>query len=182
MKGLKVKTNLTGFRRNISLPRHAVPDGVGDRHMHVVGPVKRLSVSRNIVVQPSFFAKDSAARRRSASAFSYRSSPPWPACGAPLTVYGIHQASASSQDADVVMFVYRDEYYIGQREPKIIGFDNEERFQTAYAKWQSDMDQLHNIAELIIAKQRHGPIGRIRLFFEAEFTRFADLDPVHTGE
>src|SRR5271157_3451624 len=86
------------------------------------------------------------------------------------------------QDADVVMFVYRDEYYIAQWEPKIIAFDNEERFQSAHAKWQSDMDQVHNIAELIIAKQRHGPTGRIKLFFEAAFTRFADLDAKHSGK
>jgi len=70
----------------------------------------------------------------------------------------------------------------GQREPKIIAFDNEEKFQSAHAKWQSDMDQVHNIAELIIAKQRHGPTGRIKLFFEAEFTRFADLDAKHSRE
>ena len=44
------------------------------------------------------------------------------------------------------------------------------------------MDEVHNIAELIIAKQRHGPTGRIKLFFEAEFTRFADLETAHTGE
>ena len=80
------------------------------------------------------------------------------------------------------MFVYRHEYYIAQREPKIIGYDNEDKSQTAHAKWQSDMDQVHNIAELIIAKQRHGPTGRIKLFFEAEFTRFADLDAKHSTE
>ena len=44
------------------------------------------------------------------------------------------------------------------------------------------MGQVHNIAELISGKQRHGPTGRIRLFFEAEFTRFADLDMAHMGE
>src|SRR5208283_3222057 len=94
----------------------------------------------------------------------------------------LRESGTIEQDADVVMFVYRDEYYIAQREPKIIAFDNEERFQSAHAKWQSDMDQVHNIAELIIAKQRHGPTGRIKLFFEAEFTRFADLDAKHSRE
>ena len=94
----------------------------------------------------------------------------------------LRESGTIEQDADVVMFVYRDEYYIAQREPKIIAFDNEEKFQSAHAKWQSDMDQVHNIAELIIAKQRHGPTGRIKLFFEAEFTRFADLDAKHSGE
>ena len=94
----------------------------------------------------------------------------------------LRESGTIEQDADVVMFVYRDEYYIAQREPKIIAFDNEEKFQSAHTKWQSDMDQVHNIAELIIAKQRHGPTGRIKLFFEAEFTRFADLDAKHSGE
>ncbi len=48
-------------------------------------------------------------------------------------------------------------------------------------KWQSDMEAVHNKAELIIAKQRHGPTGKIPLFFEGEFTRFADLDVAHGG-
>jgi len=94
----------------------------------------------------------------------------------------LRESGTIEQDADVVMFVYRDEYYIAQWEPKIIAFDNEEKFQSAHAKWQSDMDQVHNIADLIIAKQRHGPTGRIKLFFEAAFTRFADLDAKHSGK
>src|SRR5271166_2073016 len=94
----------------------------------------------------------------------------------------LRESGTIEQDADVVMFVYRDEYYIAQREPKIIAFDNEEKFQSTHAKWQSDMDQVHNVADLIIAKQRHGPTGRIKLFFEAAFTRFADLDAKHSGE
>ena len=48
-------------------------------------------------------------------------------------------------------------------------------------EWQRQMDRVHNQADLIIAKQRHGPTGTIQLFFEAEFTRFADLDRVHSG-
>jgi replicative DNA helicase len=46
-------------------------------------------------------------------------------------------------------------------------------------KWKSDMGSVYNKAELILAKQRHGPTGKIELFFEGEFTRFADLDTVH---
>ena len=56
------------------------------------------------------------------------------------------------------------------------------RPSSAHAKWQPDIDQVHNIAKLIITKQRHGPTGRIKLFFEAEFTRFANLDPTHTED
>ena len=79
----------------------------------------------------------------------------------------------------MVMFVYRDEYYLQQRAPKQMAFDTEDKFQTALDKWQRDMEQVHNQAELLIEKQRHGPTGKIDLLFEGEFTRFADLDLRH---
>jgi replicative DNA helicase len=93
----------------------------------------------------------------------------------------LRESGSIEQDADAVMFVYRDEYYLAQRAPKQMGFENEDKFQTALSKWQQDMEQVHNKAELIVAKQRHGPTGKIDLFFEAEFTRFGDLDQVHSG-
>jgi replicative DNA helicase len=93
----------------------------------------------------------------------------------------LRESGSIEQDADAVMFVYRDEYYLQQREPKQIAFDNEEKFQNALEKWQRDMEQVHNKAELLLEKQRHGPTGKIDLFFEGEFTRFADLDFVHGG-
>ena len=79
-----------------------------------------------------------------------------------------------------MMFIYRDEYYLEQRMPKIAAFENEEKFQSAMDEWQQQMARVHNQADLIIAKQRHGPTGTIQLFFEAEFTRFADLDRAHS--
>jgi replicative DNA helicase len=79
------------------------------------------------------------------------------------------------------MFIYREEYYQSQKMPKQIAFDSDERFQAAMDKWQKDMDSVHNQAEVIIGKQRHGPTGSIRLFFEAEFTRFDNLDLEHSG-
>jgi replicative DNA helicase len=91
----------------------------------------------------------------------------------------LRESGTIEQDADVVMFVYRDEYYLQQRTPKQTGFDSDDKFQTALDKWQQDMEQVHNKAELFIAKQRHGPTGKIDLFFEGEFTRFADLDSNH---
>ncbi|HUZ65076.1 MAG TPA: replicative DNA helicase [Acetobacteraceae bacterium] len=91
----------------------------------------------------------------------------------------LRESGTIEQDADSVSFVYRDEYYLMQRAPKQMAYDSEDKFQSALDKWQHDMEQVHNRAELIIAKQRHGPTGKIDLFFEAEFTRFADLDQHH---
>ncbi len=79
-------------------------------------------------------------------------------------------------------FIYRDEYYLKQREPKQMAFDSDDKFHAQHEKWQRDMEAVHNKAELIIAKQRHGPTGKIDLFFEAEFTRYADLDQAHSGD
>ncbi len=93
----------------------------------------------------------------------------------------LRESGSIEQDADAVMFVYRDEYYLQQRAPKQMAFDNEEKFQNALEKWQRDMELVHNKAELLLEKQRHGPTGKIDLFFEGEFTRFADLDTVHEG-
>jgi replicative DNA helicase len=91
----------------------------------------------------------------------------------------LRESGTIEQDADCVMFVYRDEYYLQQRAPKQQGFDSDDKFHAALDKWQQDMERVHNRAELIIEKQRHGPTGKIDLMFEGEFTRFADLDLVH---
>jgi replicative DNA helicase len=79
----------------------------------------------------------------------------------------LRESGSIEQDADVVLFVYREEYYLKNKEPKP---GTEE-----YFKWQSAMDQVHGKAEVIIGKQRHGPTGTIQLAFQAEVTRFADL-------
>ena len=88
----------------------------------------------------------------------------------------LRESGAIEQDADVVMFVYREEYYLARKEPKE---DTPE-----HLTWQAEMDKVHNIAEVIIGKQRHGPIGNVALQFEPEFTRFRDLvldDHLPTG-
>jgi replicative DNA helicase len=94
----------------------------------------------------------------------------------------LRESGSIEQDADAVMFVYRDEYYLQQRAPKEMAFDNSEKYQGAVEKWQRDMEAVHNKAELLLEKQRHGPTGKIDLFFEGEFTRFADLDQVHGAD
>jgi replicative DNA helicase len=91
----------------------------------------------------------------------------------------LRESGSIEQDADVVMFVYRDDYYLKQREPKEAAFDGGDKYQAAMDRWKTDMERAHNKADLIIAKQRHGPTGTIPLFFEAEFTRFGDLDVTH---
>ncbi len=80
----------------------------------------------------------------------------------------LRESGSIEQDADVVMFVYRGEYYKEREKP---GEDNLE----AMARWQEDMEHLHGKAEVIIGKQRHGPIGSVDLSFEGQFTRFGNL-------
>jgi replicative DNA helicase len=94
----------------------------------------------------------------------------------------LRESGTIEQDADVVMFVYRDEYYLEQRRPKLAAFDNAEKFGEAERKWQEQMAAVHNKAEVIIGKQRHGPTGTVELFFEGEFTRFANLDQLHAED
>jgi replicative DNA helicase len=84
----------------------------------------------------------------------------------------LRESGSIEQDADVVMFVYREEYYVGREEPPM---DKAE----AYAKWQADMERVHNIGEVIIAKHRNGPIGNVKLHFNGNLTQFTDLDTHH---
>src|SRR5215203_1457336 len=83
----------------------------------------------------------------------------------------LRESGSIEQDADVVLFVFREEYYLKNKEPKP---GTEEHF-----KWQSDMDQSHGRAEVIIGKQRHGPTGTVQLAFQAEVTRFTNLADEH---
>ncbi|GAA0288610.1 replicative DNA helicase [Rhodovulum strictum] len=80
----------------------------------------------------------------------------------------LRESGSIEQDADVVMFVYREEYYKEREKP---GEDNLE----AMAKWQEVMERCHGKAEVVIGKQRHGPIGTVELSFEGRFTRFGNL-------
>ncbi len=84
----------------------------------------------------------------------------------------LRESGSIEQDSDVVMFIYREEYYLSRSQPDMEDADK-------FAKWQERMDKAHNIAEILIAKQRHGPIGNIHLFFDGNLTRFADLDRAH---
>jgi len=83
----------------------------------------------------------------------------------------LRESGSIEQDADVVMFVFREEYYLANKEPR--------PGTPEYEKWQIEMSQVHGQAEVIIGKQRHGPTGTVKLQFEANVTRFADLNAEH---
>ncbi|MBT4888728.1 MAG: replicative DNA helicase, partial [Rhodospirillales bacterium] len=87
----------------------------------------------------------------------------------------LRESGSIEQDADVVMFIYRDEYYLEKIRPK----ESSDRFVDEIAKWEDRMEKCRNQADVIIAKQRHGPVGTASLFFLGEFTRFSDLDMHH---
>ena len=79
----------------------------------------------------------------------------------------LRESGSIEQDADVVMFVFREEYYLARSEPSE---GTEEHLQ-----WQEEMEKLHGKAEVIIGKQRHGPIGTVKLSFNPELTKFGNL-------
>jgi len=83
----------------------------------------------------------------------------------------LRESGSIEQDADVVIFVYREEYYLKNKEPKP-GTDE-------YLQWEVNMNEVRGKAEVIVAKQRHGPTGTVSLGFQGEFTRFFDLAPEH---
>jgi replicative DNA helicase len=80
----------------------------------------------------------------------------------------LRESGSIEQDADIVMFVFREEYYREREKPSDSDLD-------AMAKWQQIMEQVHGKAEVILGKQRHGPIGTVELSFEGQFTRFGNL-------
>jgi replicative DNA helicase len=87
----------------------------------------------------------------------------------------LRESGSIEQDADMVWFIYREDYYVGAKEPKIPQGDGDVKAAEAHAAWASEMERVHGLAELIIAKQRHGATGKVRLRFEPKITRFTDL-------
>ena len=78
----------------------------------------------------------------------------------------LRESGSIEQDADVVMFVYREEYYLERKEPKLGSIE--------HAEWQSKMNEILGSADLMIGKQRHGPTGNVKVEFEAIYTKFKD--------
>jgi replicative DNA helicase len=88
----------------------------------------------------------------------------------------LRESGSIEQDADVVMFVYREEYYLSRAVPTQREAESTEKFQERYQQWFERCQASHNKAEIIIAKQRHGPIGNVHVQFDASFGRFFNLE------
>lgn len=79
----------------------------------------------------------------------------------------LRESGSIEQDADIVMFIFREDYYLMRKRPKEGTVEHE--------KWQNEMDNVMNVTELIIAKQRNGPIGAVKVHFDSKTTRFTDF-------
>ena len=95
----------------------------------------------------------------------------------------LRESGSIEQDADIVLFVYREEYYVAAREPKRpIEGDDAKTFDD-HAKWHLDMERVFGMSELIVAKQRHGATGKVKMKFDAKITRFSDyIDDAYLPE
>ena len=80
----------------------------------------------------------------------------------------LRDSGSIEQDADVVLFVFREEYYVARREPPASK-------SSAHLEWRDEIEAVHGLAEIIVAKHRHGPIGTVKLAFSAPLTRFSNL-------
>jgi replicative DNA helicase len=87
----------------------------------------------------------------------------------------LRESGSIEQDADMVWFVFREDYYIQSREPKAPTEGDDAKTHDAHATWAAEMERVYGLAELIVAKQRHGSTGKVRMRFEARITRFSDL-------
>jgi replicative DNA helicase len=87
----------------------------------------------------------------------------------------LRESGSIEQDADVVMFIYRDEYYLMREEPKRRDNETSEHFNQRHDDWKQRCEQNYGKAEVIVAKQRHGPVGIVHLAFEGQYTKFDNL-------
>ena len=87
----------------------------------------------------------------------------------------LRESGSIEQDADIVMFIYREDYYVASREPKRPMDGDDAKVFEAYEQWQRDMERVYGTAELLIAKQRHGATGKVKMKFDSRITKFSDL-------
>jgi len=83
----------------------------------------------------------------------------------------LRESGSIEQDADIVMFIYREDYYLYRKKPQE-GTD-------LYERWQQDMDNVRNTTEVIVSKHRNGPIGTVKLHFDSQYTRFTNFYNEH---
>jgi replicative DNA helicase len=86
----------------------------------------------------------------------------------------LRESGSIEQDADIVLFVYREEYYVASREPKRPAEGDDAKIFEAHEQWMRDMEGVYQAAELIVAKQRHGATGKVRMKFDSRVTKFSD--------
>jgi replicative DNA helicase len=86
----------------------------------------------------------------------------------------LRESGSIEQDADIVLFIYREDYYVAAREPKAPKDDDDIKIVESYQQWQQDMGRVYGLAEVIVAKQRHGSTGKVRLKFDSRITKFSD--------
>jgi replicative DNA helicase len=87
----------------------------------------------------------------------------------------LRESGSIEQDADIVMFVFREDYYVAAREPKGGAEGDNAKVFESHQEWAREMESVFGLAEVIIAKQRHGATGRVKMKFDAKITRFSDL-------
>jgi len=91
----------------------------------------------------------------------------------------LRESGSIEQDADVVMFIFREEYYLERRGASQHENENDDKFFLRQQRNEERLEKVRNKAELIVAKQRHGPVGTVELQFMGKFTRFSDLERIH---
>ena len=87
----------------------------------------------------------------------------------------LRESGTIEQDSDVVMFIFRESYYLERMQPIRKSDEDDEKYNLRHQRWVELCESSYNLAEIIIAKQRHGPIGTIKTHFDSNFTKFSDL-------
>ena len=88
----------------------------------------------------------------------------------------LRESGSIEQDADVVMFIYRESYYLQRNEPTRGADETQESYQKKHDSWKDRNEEVFNKAELIVAKQRNGPTGKIELYFDDKYTKFLGIE------
>jgi replicative DNA helicase len=94
----------------------------------------------------------------------------------------LRESGTIEQDADVVAFIYRESYYLQRGEPNQRQDEDQGKFAERHIRWEERLKRTEHLADVVIAKQRHGPTGTVQMYFDGQYTRFGDLDTQHSLE